>query len=433
MSSDNVPTAVPPPGAPADRARYFEVLRIGEFRAIFVANIVSMLGTVMAAVVLTVLVYDKTRAPALAAAVMAISFLPYAIGGALFGAAADRLPPRRVLVICDLASGLLVGCMVIPGVPVIGLLGLLLGTTLIAPVYQAVRSALMPDVLPPGPPYILGRSMMRMVAQSVQIAGYGAGGLLLAVLSPRGALAADALSFAASAVLMRTGIRRRPARAAKQGSMAHDSLASLRRVLAYPPTRRILLFTWLIPACEVAPEALAAPYAVHIGQPTRAIGFLLAALPVGTVLADALVARLLPARLQRLIMLPAALLIFVPMTLFAASPRLPVAVALLVICGLGSSWAAGIDGLILEATPPELRRRTLAVMGAGLMFIQGAGFALWGTVGQFVPVTVVIPVAAGVGVVLAFILRPNRATRSRPPGAAEDAVPVIQAKLPTRS
>jgi MFS family permease len=171
---------------------------------------------------------------------------------------------------------------------------------------------------------------------------------------------------------------------------------------------------------------------VHIGQPTRAIGFLLAALPVGTVLADALVARLLPARLQRLIMLPAALLIFVPMTLFAASPRLPVAIALLVICGLGSSWAAGIDGLILEATPPDLRRRTLAVMGAGLMFVQGAGFALWGTVGQFVPVTVVIPVAAGVGVVLAFILRPNRATRSRPPGAAEDAVPVIQAKLPTR-
>lgn len=419
MSSADVPAAVPPQEAPTDRARYCEVLRIGEFRTIFAANIVSMLGTVMAAVVLTVLVYDKTKAPALAASVMAISFLPYAIGGALFGAAADRLPPRRVLVTCDLASGLLVGCMVIPAVPVPGLLGLLLGTTLIAPVYQAVRSALMPDVLPPGPPYILGRAMMRMVAQSAQIAGYGAGGLLLAVLSPRGVLAADALSFAASAVLLRTGTHPRSARAAKRGSMAHDSLAGLRRVLAYPPTRTILLFTWLIPACEVAPEALAAPYTVHIGQPARSVGFLLAALPVGTVLADAVVARLLPTRLQRRIMLPAALLIFVPMTLFGVSPSLPLAVALLVVSGLGSAWAAGIDGLILEATPPDLRRRTLAVMGAGLMFIQGAGFALWGTVGQFLPVTVVIPVAAASGSILALTLRPTRSARSRPSASAE--------------
>jgi len=71
------------------------VLGAAEFRAIFVANIVSMLGSVVAAVALTVLVYQQTRSPALAASVMALSFLPYLIGGALLGAAADRLPARR--------------------------------------------------------------------------------------------------------------------------------------------------------------------------------------------------------------------------------------------------------------------------------------------------------------------------------------------------
>ena len=134
------------------------MLGAAEFRAIFVANIVSMLGSVVAAVALTVLVYQQTRSPALAASVMALSFLPYLIGGALLGAAADRLPARRVLVACDLASAALIGCMVIPGVPLPGLLALLFAIGLIAPVYQGVRSAVLPEVLPPGPRYVLGRA-----------------------------------------------------------------------------------------------------------------------------------------------------------------------------------------------------------------------------------------------------------------------------------
>ena len=179
---------------------------MAEFRVMFVANIVSMLGTVVAEVALTVLVYEQTRSPALAASVLALSFLPYLLGGVLLGGAADRLPARRALVVCDLLSAVLVAAMVIPGMPIAALLGLLFANGLLAPVYQGVRSAVLPDVLPPGPGYILGRSMMRMVAQSAQIVGFGAGGLLLTLLSPRGALAFDAASFAASAVLLRAGL-----------------------------------------------------------------------------------------------------------------------------------------------------------------------------------------------------------------------------------
>src|ERR1700746_3712929 len=116
----------------SDRARYRDVLGAAEFRAVFAANLVSMLGSVVAAVALTVLVYQQTRSPALAASVMALSFLPYLIGGALLGAAADRLPPRRVLVACDLACAALVGCMVIPGMPLLIMLALLFGSGLIS-------------------------------------------------------------------------------------------------------------------------------------------------------------------------------------------------------------------------------------------------------------------------------------------------------------
>lgn len=396
-------------GSPGGRARYCDVLGAAEFRAIFAADILSMLGDVVAAVALTVLVYQQTHSPALAASVMALSFLPYLLGGVLLGAAADRLPPRRVLVACDLAGAVLVGCMVIPGMPLPALLGLLFGVGLISPVYQGVRSAVLPEVLPPGPRYVLGRALMRMVAQSAQIVGYGAGGLLLGILSPRGALLADALSFAASSLILRLGTTARPARVTRRKSMPRESFAGLRQVLAHRPTRRILLFGWLVPACAVAPEALAAPYATHIGQPARAAGFLLMGIPIGTVAADVIAARLLPSALQRRITVPAALLSFASLAAFATSPGFVLAVGLLVLAGLGNAWAAGIDGLLIDTAPPGLRNRALALASAGIMFTQGAGFAVWGIAGQYIPLIAAIPLAAAAGASAATTtLRPHR-------------------------
>ena len=395
------------------RASYRQVLGHREFRAIFAADIVSMLGNVVAAVALTVLVFQRTRSPALAASVMTLAFLPYLFGGALLGAAADRLPARRVLVGCDLISASLVGAMVIPGIPVAGLLALLFVAGLVSPVYAGARSALLPEVLAPGPRYVLGRALLRMVAQSAQIVGYGLGGLLLVVLSPRGALAVDAVSFAASAAVLRFGTAARLPRTGQAGSMARDSLAGLRAVLGHRQIRRILLFSWLVPACAVAPEALAAPYVTHIGLPARAAGFLLMGIPAGTVAADVIAARLLPTWLQRRAVLPAGLVVFAPLAAFATLPDLAVAIGLLVICGLGSAWGAGIDGLLVEAAPEQLRSRALGISSAGLMFTQGVGFALWGLAGQFAPLVIVIPGAAVVGVVAVIVLRPSARPRDR--------------------
>jgi predicted MFS family arabinose efflux permease len=406
--------AAPHEDAPA-RASYRDVFGVGEFRVIFAANIVSMLGTVVASVALTVLIYDQTRSAALAALVMALSFMPYLIGGTLLGAAVDRLPARRVLIVCDLTSAAVVAVMVIPGVPVPGLLALLFAEGLVAPVFQGVRSAMLPDILPAGPRYVLGRSLMRMVSQGAQIAGYGAGGLLLAVLPPRSALAADALSFVASALLLRLGTAWRPARVAPSpagsgsgsGRMTRDSLTGLRAVLSDRATRRILLFGWLVPACEVVPEALAAPYATSIGQPARVAGFLLMGIPVGTVASIVASARLLTAGWQRRIIVPAALLSFAALAGFAVRPGLALALVLLVICGLGSAWMAGMDGLLVAAAPPALRGRALALSNTGLMFTQGAGFALWGVAGQYAPLPVVIPAAAVAGAIAVVALRPR--------------------------
>jgi len=406
------------------RARYRDVLGVGEFRVIFSASIVSMLGNIVADVALTVLIYQRTRSAVLASLVMALAFLPYLVSGVLLGAVVDRFPARRVLVGCDLASAAVVAIMVIPGVPVAGLLALVVAEGLIAPVFSSTRAALLPEVLPPGPPYVLGRSLMRMVSQGAQIAGYGAGGLLLAFLPPREALAADAVSFVASAWLLRVGLARRGAAAGgaaagraasgRRGGLAGDSVAGARAALAHRATRRTLLFGWLVAACSVAPEALAAPYATHIGEPARVAGYLLMGLPAGTVAADVLAARVLSAGWQRRIIVPAATASLAPYVLFAVSPGLALALVLLVVSGLGSAYMAGMDGLLVAVTPPDLRNRALGLSTIGLMFTQGAGFALWGLAGQFLPLPVVIPAAAVAGIVAVVALRPQSVVARRP-------------------
>ncbi len=58
----------------ARRVSYSEVLRVPQFRAVFLAQLLSLLGDRAAAVALAVLVYDRSGSPVLTATVFALTF-----------------------------------------------------------------------------------------------------------------------------------------------------------------------------------------------------------------------------------------------------------------------------------------------------------------------------------------------------------------------
>ncbi len=414
MPADQTPSAAgtgPTPGS-SGLATYGQVFGIGEFRALFAAHVVSMLGDVVAAVALTVLVFERTGSPLLAALTFSLVFVPALVVGVLLSSAVDRLPARAALLTCHLVSAALVGVMAVPGMPIWVLLVLLLALGLVAPVFTSVRASILPDVLPDRSQYVLGRALLRMVAQGAQVVGNGVGGLLLLVLRPNGALALDAASFALSAALVQLGTRRRPAVALHvETSLLRDSLSGVRAMLAHRGIRRLLLLSWMVPVFEVAPEALAAPYVHLIGEPVSAVGLLLAAMPAGTVLADLGGGRLLGPGAQRRLLFPTALLTCLPLLFFAAKPALPLALGLLVASGLGFVYGLGLDRLVLDVAPERLRGRVLAVQGPVLMFVQGAAYAVWGALGQVLPVPLVIAAAGGCGLLTVALLRPDHASR----------------------
>jgi MFS family permease len=409
------------------RHGYRQVLAVGEFRAIFAAHVISFSGDVIAQLALAVLVFERTGSALGSSLTFALGFVPHLFGGTLLSSVADRFPVRRTLICCDLASAGLVALMALPGLPIPLLLGLLLPLGAIAPVFGGARAASLPEVLG-DEGFALGRSLLRMVAQTSQVGGFALGGVLLAVLSPRSLLLLDAASFVASAVLLRVGTKERPPRTdlseaagVPRRSVARDSLAGVRLALGSPTLRPLLLFYWLPPAFTVAPEALAAPYVARLGGSPTAVGLLLAAAAAGSVAGMVAAGSWLSPSRRRRLMVPLAAWTLVPLLCFATRPGVLPAMALLALSGLGWGYSIALDQRLLDATPEHLRGRTLTLATSGLMLANGLGFAAAGAAAEFADPQAVI-VASGLAglLIVALLARPvTRALGKGVPGNPE--------------
>ncbi|MFJ9567046.1 MFS transporter [Streptomyces fuscichromogenes] len=374
-------------------AGYRRVFVVPEFRAVFAAHVLSMLGVIVSEIALSVLVYDLTGSPLLSALTFALGFLPYLVGGTLLAPVADRFPARRVLVVCDLVCAGCVAVMTVPGTGIGVLLGLRCALAVVSPVFAGTRMATLSDVLGGGELFVLGRSVLRIVAQSALLVGYGLGGLLLAVLAPRHALLITVGTFLASAALLRLGTRRRPARARTREHGGTRQLLADRRV------RRLLLLFWVPAMFAVVPEALAAPYADALGAGSPGLGLLMCALPVGTVAGELYAgARLGPAARER-IALPLVCLTLLPYLGYALHPSLALSLLLLLTAGAGSAYTLGLDQWFVRAVPEELRGRAMTVLSAGLMTVQGVGMTLAGVAAETVGVRAAVAGAGALGAV----------------------------------
>lgn len=388
--TDTLAPAPPPTG-------YARVFAVREFRAVFVAHLLSLLGVVVSEIALSVLVYDLTGSPLLSALAFALGFLPYVVGGTLLAGIADRFPARRVLVVCDLVCAVCVLPMAAPGAGIALLLALRCCVAVVAPVFQGTRMATLADILGDGDLFVLGRSLLRIVSQSALLVGYGLGGLLLTAVSPRHALLITVGTFCASAVLLRFGTVRRPARARSDTALVTESLRGARKVLADRRVRVLLLLFWVPPMFSVVPEALAAPYADDLGAGSVGLGLLMCALPVGTIAGELWAgARLRPSARER-IALPLVCLTLLPYVAYVLRPGLAVSLLLLLLSGAGSAYTLGLDQWFVRAVPEELRGRAMTLLTAGLMTIQGVGMALAGVAAEFAGVAWTVTGAGLVG------------------------------------
>lgn len=176
------------------------------FRLYLGARTLSLAGTVITIIALPVLVYRVSGSAPLTAAVSLLEAAPYLLFGLFAGALADRWDRRRVMVVADLADAALMA-----SVPVAHWLGLLTVPHLLVVAFGVPAIAVFFDGANFGAlPVLVGtdriakaNSVVWSLSTAAEIVLPSLVGLALAFAHPATLLGIDALSFAASAALVR--------------------------------------------------------------------------------------------------------------------------------------------------------------------------------------------------------------------------------------
>ncbi len=405
----------------AARPGYGDALRSREFRALFTAQSISIAGTSIAAVALTVLVYEQTGSAFYSSLTFALGFVPYLLGGGLLSSLVDRVRPRRLVNACDAASALIAAVMAVPGMPVAALLGLLFVLGTLSALAGGGRGALVRDTVSASA-YVPARSLMKIAGQLAQIGGNVIGGALVVAVGTSGAILLNALTFLSSLALIRLLVGDHPNPAGpSSGSVLRDSLLGAQELFKQPDLARLLLLGWLVPMFSVAPEALAAPSVASRHASSAFVGWWLAAMPLGVVAGDLAGVRFLRPRLQRRLVVPVAAAGFVPYLVFALDPPMAAALVLLAASGACGMYSLGLDGLLRDAAPERLFARMMALNSAGLMTLQGVGFALAGAAAQAIGSNGAIAVAGVCGLAAVLLLQLMRRRPRQPVAFGREA------------
>ena len=387
------------------QASYREVFAIGEFRALWSAQVLSYTGDQLAQVAIAILVYNRTHSAFLTGLAYALTYLPPIIGGPLLSGLADLFPRRRIMIICDLIRAGLVAGMATSGVPFPVLCALLFFTVLLGPPFSSARSALLPDVLQ-GDTYVLGSAVGSITYQSSQILGFVAGGAVVALLDPSRTLALDALTFVLSAVILATWVKRRPAPPREQPDRPSLwAIACQGAVLVFgnPMLRSLVLFGWLA-GFYVLPEGLAAPYVHVLGGSTLDVGLLMAAMPVGTVIGAFAFGRLATPSTRMRLMGWMAMLSCAPLIGSAAHPPLWAVLALWTVSGLGGAYQLAAASAFVQSVPDSGRARAFGLAQSGLLAAQGIGILIGGALAQAIGPQLVVALSGLLGLTAAALL-----------------------------
>jgi predicted MFS family arabinose efflux permease len=390
----------------SDRVTFAAVLRIREFRVLWLADSQSAVGDQIARVALSVLVFERTASALLTALAYALTFVPALLGGVLLSGLADRLPRRQVMIGCDLIRAVLLGCMAIPGVPLWLVCGLLVLAVLTESPFMAAESSLMPIILD-GEYYIVGTGLRTITNQLAQLAGFAGGGLVIALIGARAGLAVDAVTFAVSAVLIRLAVKKRPAATAEYAaqhsadpSMLSGLFSGLRLIFGNARLRTLIGLSWLA-GLYIVPEGVAAPYADDLNQGAIAVGLLLAATPAGTAIGTYLWVRFVPTERRAGWMGAMAVAVGVPLALCGLHPNLVLSLVLWTTAGLFFGYQVQVITEFVRAVPDQQRGQAIGIASSGLLAVQGFGVLLGGVVANFWGVNGAVSSAGLVGAVLA--------------------------------
>jgi MFS family permease len=428
VSNQNPP---PAPAGPADdaseadrRPRFSEVFGDREAAAFLAAFCLSNAGSMLNRVAVTALVWNATGSEALAAAAFAISFAPYLGIAQVLGAIVDRYAYRTVMVVCDLLRAGLIALLLVPGLPVPAMIVIVFAVASVQPAYNAARAATLAQILT-GDRLSVAIAISFSTAQTAQIIGYLAGGLLSAI-DPQTALGVNAALFVVSGVAILGLVRHRPT-VNKREERRHvlvETADGLRLLRDNRVMRTVSMGIWGLFALTAVPEGVAILWAVHLDADSRTQGLIMAVDAAFAVIATLVFTRFVRPSVRDRLIRPLAFI--APVVLTAALLDPPLAGVLIVAAGAGAAnmLMAPMNATLAQCIPDGWRGRVIAAANSGLQLSQGLAIAGIGLVVQFgVPVPYVVGAWGLIGFGIQFLVTRNWPTADEIAAAKAAAAP----------
>jgi MFS family permease len=271
------------------------------FMVFCTAHTVSAAGTGMTMVVLPVLTYRLTRSPAATASLVVLQALPYLAFGLFAGVLADRVDRRKVMVISDVACALLLG-----SIPLAASLHLLTAAQLFVVAFGVATGFVWFDAANFGAlAGLVDRSQLPEAAgmlwsssSVVWLLAPTLGASLIVVTAPANVLGLDAVTYLASALLLRS-IRRsfqpRPEQEVRESRIRSDIAAGLRFLWHQPVVRTMTLSVFAVCVSWGGAFGLIVVYAtraLHLGRSDARLGLLYSAGEVGGLIAALIIPRI---------------------------------------------------------------------------------------------------------------------------------------------
>lgn len=358
---------------------------------VLAAEAVSLSGTRLSAIALPWFVLVSTGSATKTGLVAFCELAPYVVAKTLAGPITDRVGARRVSVLTDLVSTVLVGA-----VPLLHLIGQLhFGVLLVLVALlgaargpgDSAKSVLIPQVVDEARvPLERGTGLSGTIERLASTVGAAGAGAVVAVLGPAVALAFDAVSFLCAGAIIAATVRERPASSAAAPS-EEGYLRQLRAGFAYLWRDRLLRsisgmvgVTNLLDAAWTA--VLLPVWALQTGHGPAAVGLVLGVMSGFSIVASLVAAALAHRLPRRVTYLLGFFVAGAPrFVVLALGAPLWLVIAVQAVSGLGSGFLNPILGaVIMERIPKELLARvsslTTAAAWAGIPFGGLVGGAL---------------------------------------------------------